>query len=41
MLRRLDRTFMLNITRVVADCVFEVDVKTDEERRFEGYLVTR
>jgi positive regulator of sigma E activity len=41
MLRRLDRTFMLNITRVVADCVFEVDLKTDEERRFEGHLVTR
>ncbi len=40
-LRRLDRTSMMRIKRVVSDSVFEVDTKTDEERRFEGYLAQR
>ena len=39
-LRRLDRTSMMRIKRVVSDSVFEVDSKSDEERRFEGYVIT-
>lgn len=40
-LRRLDRTSMMRIKRVVSDSVFDFDPKSDEERRFEGYLASR
>jgi sigma-E factor negative regulatory protein RseC len=39
-LRRLDRTYMLTIKRIVAEPVFEPDLQSDEERRFESYIQT-
>lgn len=38
-LKRLDRTSMMRIKRVVSDFIFEIDSKSDEERRFEGHLL--
>ena len=40
-LRRLDRTSMLIIKRIISERVFELDIKSDEERRFEEYLGAR
>ncbi len=39
-LMRLDRTSAMTIKRVVSDRAFEPDLKSDEERRFEGYWGT-
>ncbi len=36
-LRRLDRTSAMAVHRVVYDRAFDPDVKSDEEKRFEGY----
>lgn len=40
-LRHLDRSSAMAIKKIVCDNVFEPDVKTDEERRFEDYVITR
>jgi positive regulator of sigma E activity len=38
-LRRLDRTCRMAIKKVLSDGVFSVDIKSDEERRYEQYQV--
>ncbi len=40
-LRRLDLTSVMTIKKVVSAAAFERDMKSDEERRFEGYLGVR
>ncbi len=40
-LRLLDRTSAMRVSRVVSDSVFEVDPRSDEERRFEEYFLSR
>ncbi len=37
-LGRLDKSYAMSITKIVSDNVFEIDVKSDEERRFEEYI---
>ncbi len=39
-LRRLDRTSIMTIQRIVSDALFEPDIKSEEERRFENYIAT-
>ena len=36
-LRRLDCTYRMTVKKVISDQIFRTEVKSDEERRYEGY----
>jgi positive regulator of sigma E activity len=40
-LRLLDKSSAMTINKIVSDDVFEIDVKSDEQMRFEQYLIRR
>ncbi len=40
-LRHLDKSSAMSIKKIVRDNVFDIDVKSDEERRFEEYVIGR
>ncbi len=38
-LRRLDLTYKMKVEKVLSEEVFSTEVKSDEERRYEGYAI--